>query len=58
MLATPYSSCNNASLISKQPNTQNIFPDVQMAGLHIFIIILFFDDHVFILLYYDLCLIG
>jgi hypothetical protein len=38
-------------ITSKQLHTQNIFPNVQMVGLHIFIIILFFDDPIFILLY-------
>jgi len=36
---------------SKQPHVQNIFPNVQMVTLHIFIIILFFDDPVFIFIY-------
>jgi hypothetical protein len=36
---------------SKQPPTQSTFPNVQMVGLHIFIVILSFDDFVFILVY-------
>jgi hypothetical protein len=36
---------------NKQPHIQSIFPNVQMVGLHIFIVILFFDGPIFILVY-------
>jgi hypothetical protein len=36
---------------NKQPHAQNIFPNVQITGLHIFTIIMLFDDPIFILVY-------
>jgi hypothetical protein len=36
---------------NKQLHTQNIFPNVKMVVLHIFIVIMFFHDPIYILAY-------
>jgi hypothetical protein len=36
---------------NKQPHAEIIFPNVKMAVLHIFIVIMFFDDPIYILAY-------